>query len=201
MRLHVGRVAGEQLVGALADVHDGDAVVLRELGHEVQRHAHRIGDRLVLVVDEVRQEVPEVVVVDRDLVVVGAELLGDPAGPVELVELLRAVEADRERVDRVVDSRLISATLVDESTPPERNTPTGTSLIIRRSIERSRRKRSSASQSTAIAVELRAVLERIPVAPRRRGPSPVNRSCVCPGASFETPANSVRGGGTATNVR
>ena len=54
-------------------------------------------------------------------------------------------------------SRLISATLADESTPPERKTPTGTSLIIRRSIERSSRCRTSAAQSIDIAVVVGAM--------------------------------------------
>ena len=84
----VALVAVEDLVRALADLHDDRAVLARELGDEVQRHADPVGDRLVLVVDHLRQEVDEVALVDDDLVVVGAELLGDPAGVLELVVLL-----------------------------------------------------------------------------------------------------------------
>src|SRR5215204_3402612 len=47
--LHVRRVARKDLVRALPDMHDRDPMVLRELRHEVERHAHRIGDGLVLV--------------------------------------------------------------------------------------------------------------------------------------------------------
>ena len=64
MRLDVRRISGEQLVSSLPHVDDGDAVVFRKLGNEVERHADWVGDRFVLVIDEVRHEPPQVIGVD-----------------------------------------------------------------------------------------------------------------------------------------
>ena len=58
MRDAIPVVAEEQLVGALAGQHDLD-VIAGEARHEVQRHARREGDRLVLVPDQARQRVEE----------------------------------------------------------------------------------------------------------------------------------------------
>ena len=44
-----------------------------ERGDEVERHARRVRDRLVLVPDQPRQRAEEVLVVDDDLVRVGAD--------------------------------------------------------------------------------------------------------------------------------
>jgi hypothetical protein len=63
----------------------------------VHRHCRPVGDRLVLVVDELGDERLEVARAYDQLVVVGAEELGHAAGVLELVEA-RVVEADRERL-------------------------------------------------------------------------------------------------------
>ena len=55
-RLRVPGIAPEQLVGTLAGKHHLDAVPPRQPADEVQRNADRIAERLVLVVDETRQE-------------------------------------------------------------------------------------------------------------------------------------------------
>ena len=65
-------VAGEQFVAAFAGQHDRD-VLARERRDEIQRHARRVRDRLVLVPDQARQRAEEVVIVDDDLVGVGAD--------------------------------------------------------------------------------------------------------------------------------
>jgi hypothetical protein len=63
----------------------------------VERHAHRIGDRLVLVFEEARQIVEHRAVVDH-LVMIGADLFGDTARVLEFVQGYRSVgEAHRER--------------------------------------------------------------------------------------------------------
>ena len=56
-----GRVPAEQLVGAFAHLADDHAVVAGELRDVVDRHADRVGDRLVLQLHHPRQEVEEVV--------------------------------------------------------------------------------------------------------------------------------------------
>ena len=127
-------VAAEHLVAALADQHDDDAVLARLPAEEVHRQAGRIADRLVLLVDQLGQVVAALVGGDADLVVVAAERLATwraygrswkfSAGA-------EALEADREGLQRASMSRLISATLALESTPPDRKAPTGTSAIRR----------------------------------------------------------------------
>jgi hypothetical protein len=91
------RVAPEELVGALAREHHLDALPARELADEVERQAHRVGQRLVLVVDQLVEDSQGVAFGDRDLVVVGPEVLGDAGGLLPLVELGMIGEADRER--------------------------------------------------------------------------------------------------------
>ncbi len=97
----VDRVAEERLVASLAHLDDGDAVLLRRSRQMEQRHAHGIRDRLVLVVDELRQAADDVLIVKDDLVVVGLEELRDSAGVRKLVEARLVREGDRERPQRL----------------------------------------------------------------------------------------------------
>ena len=69
----------EDLVRPLADLDDDRPVLAGELGDEVQRDADPVGERLVLVVDQLGQEVLEILRVEDHLVVVGPEAPGDPA--------------------------------------------------------------------------------------------------------------------------
>ena len=65
--------------------------------------------------------------------VLGADALGHLPRVVELVAvaLVVAFVADRERLHRPVSPSEKRAAFVLESMPPERNTPTGTSLTLR----------------------------------------------------------------------
>ena len=94
-------VAGQQLVAAFAGQDDRD-VVARQRRDEVERHARRVRDRLVLVPHQLRQRAEEVAVVDDDLVRFGADGARDLPRVLELAE--RALlERDRERLERPVD--------------------------------------------------------------------------------------------------
>ena len=53
-------VAVKELVRALADLHDDRLVVARKLREVVQRHGDPVGERLVLLVDQLREERDEV---------------------------------------------------------------------------------------------------------------------------------------------
>ena len=70
-----------------------------------------------------------------DLVMVGAEVLGDQVGVGELVAGLaaRGLEPDAERGQPRCPASASSATTRLESMPPESSTPTGTSATMRRS--------------------------------------------------------------------
>ena len=54
----VSRITGKQFIAAIAGEHHLD-VLARERRHEVQRHARRVRDRLVLVPDEARERAEE----------------------------------------------------------------------------------------------------------------------------------------------
>ncbi len=93
----VALVPVEELVRALSDLDDDRPVVARELRDVVERDCDPVGQRLVLVVDEVGHERFQVGDVDHDLVVVGAVELRDLPRVLQLVvaRVLGAV-ADRE---------------------------------------------------------------------------------------------------------
>jgi hypothetical protein len=62
-----------------------------------QRYADRVGERLVLVVDEIGQTSNYVLVVENEFVVIGPERVGDRACLCQLVEAWLAGKGDRER--------------------------------------------------------------------------------------------------------
>ena len=83
---------------------------------------------------------------------VGAEVLGDGPGVLGLV-IARVLEADGEGLDRRARSApASSATTVEESIPPERKTPSGTSASIR-SLTASRRSMSRRSIASSAEPE------------------------------------------------
>ena len=98
---HPRRVAAEQLVGAFSNLADDDAIPARELGHVVDRHADRIGERLVLQLHHRRQEVHQILLRQQPLVVLGPDEVGDHPGVVQLVlvRLVFALVPDAERLD------------------------------------------------------------------------------------------------------
>ena len=80
----VTRVAGPELVAAVARQRHGD-VLARRRRHVVGRHRRRVGERLVEVPRELRQQIDDV---GRDdlLVLLASEMLGDGARVLQLVE-------------------------------------------------------------------------------------------------------------------
>ena len=123
---------------------EGDGDVLGgELSEGEEAEGAEVGEGFV----EVPDELGEARVVGRggelELVVVGAEVVGDEAGVGELVAFVGFAEADAEGLDGFASCvRAISATIRLESRPPESIAPSGTSLI-----RRSRTASSSSSSS------------------------------------------------------
>ena len=90
----VARVAGEDLVAAVAVERDGD-VPARHLGKREGRNRGRVGERLAVMAHDARQQLDRARL-DHQLRVLGAEALGDDPRKRQLVEPL-VREADRER--------------------------------------------------------------------------------------------------------
>ena len=96
-----------------------------ELRDEVGRERGRVGERLVEGLGEGGQEQRRVRP-EHELAVLRPVALGDEPRVGQLVEAA-LLEADRERAQRLRGSSAASAASTDESIPPERSTPTGTS--------------------------------------------------------------------------
>ena len=93
MVAEIAAITAEQLVAAHTGEDHGD-VAVRELGHEVGGDERAVGERLVHVPQELRQQRDDVRP-HEDLVVIGAEPLGDPARERQLV--VEALGGDRPR--------------------------------------------------------------------------------------------------------
>ena len=148
-------VAVEELVGALADLDDDRPAVACELRHEVQRERTiAVGDRLVLVEDQLRQERLERRP-RRSAPRGGRSRSARRSRARTRARCTRRARRSRSRTcgPGRSSSSAISATLVDESTPPERNTPNGTSAIMRLRIDS---RRSSRSRSLELLLGHRA---------------------------------------------
>jgi hypothetical protein len=102
-----------------------------------------------------------------------------------------------------VTRRLISATFALESTPPDKNAPTGTSDMSRFFTAFSSRPRTPATASASVTA---------PAAGQARSPSgdqkrsivtlpPLSQTRRCPAGRRLMPANRLWGGGTAENAR
>ena len=147
----VALVAVEELVGALADLHDDRPRLARQSRDEVLRHRRPVRQRLVLVEDELGHELAHRRLVDEDLVMVGAEVARHHA---RVVAARRSARGPRGAVEYVRTgtsvSSAISATLVEESRPPERKTPNGTSDIMRLRTDSRSRWRTSATISGSL---------------------------------------------------
>ena len=97
-------VAPEQLVAALARQHNFHALG-RQSRHEVERNARGPGDRLVLVPDEPRQRLEELLLRDGHLVMSRADVLGDIASKAQFAVASLAV-ADGEGLHRLAAQAL-----------------------------------------------------------------------------------------------
>ena len=123
---HVARVAAEGLVAAVAVQRDGD-VSAGQLGEVEARDRRRVGERLAVVADDLRQRCSIASGPDLELLVDGAVLLGDAASVRQLVELL-VVEADREGAHGL--ARLAAPSR--RRPPTSRSRPTGRRRAARR---------------------------------------------------------------------
>ena len=189
-------VAGEDLVGALPGLHHLD--VLRHLlAEQVEGDAvvadHRLAHRRD---GAVARPGSEPLRADPDLVVVGAELLGDQVGVVELVAALagRRLEADAEGGQAAL--ALLGQQRHDrlESSPPESSTPTGTSATIRRSTAvRSARQTALRPVLGGHGARGGRVYDRLPVDACRCSCRPARSIRTVAGGSLRTPARIVRG--------
>ena len=124
-------VAAEQLVAAVARQRDRD-VLARQLRDEKGRDLRGVGERLVIHLGQARDHVERMLGRDVKLGVVGAEMRARRpwrAAP-------RCSRCSWKPIEKVRTGRVlcacISATTVDESMPPDRNAPSGTSAIMRR---------------------------------------------------------------------
>ena len=123
----------------------------RQLGDQVGGQRRVVGEGLVEDLDDPRQQLVGVGP-DDELVVVGAEALGDQPRAVQLGEAA-LLEADREGVDRLARRpREASAVSAPESIPPESSTPTGTSATRWARTESASRSRSSSSSAAGALV-------------------------------------------------
>ena len=143
----VAIVPGEQLVAAVARERDRH-VAARHLRDEERRQLRRVGERLVVPVRDLRDQVERVRPARRRARCgrcrgVRRRLWRAPP---------RRSAVSRKPIVKVrtgrADSACISATTVEESMPPERNAPSGTSDS-RRSLTASRRSASSAPSASA----------------------------------------------------
>ena len=135
----IARVAPEQLVAAVARKADGH-MPAREPRHQISRNLRRIREWLVVQHRQLRDHRQRLRGSDIEFRVVGAEMPRDGAWRTRLVE----APPRRKPIVNVFTGRALcacmSATTVDESMPPDRNAPSGTSAIIwRATASRSKR--------------------------------------------------------------
>ena len=122
--LCVARIPREELVAAIPGQRDSDALS-RELRHEERGERRRISEWLVEGARDIFQETIGVRT-DDQLGVVGAKRARDARRVRRFVER-RVVETDRKICTGRLICRAISATTEDESIPPDKNAPNGTS--------------------------------------------------------------------------
>ena len=125
----VSGVAGQRLVRAFTRQHHRDSFA-GQSGHEIERHAGRPHDRLVLMPDQARQSIEEVLALDPYLVMEADLNAGHGARIRKLaIGLSRRNPPKRSPPVRARRVFVIKAATALESTPPLRKTPRGTSLI------------------------------------------------------------------------
>ena|SRR2546423_2883969 len=83
----VAWVSPKEFVGAFPGEDNLDVVLGRELANEVKRDTDRIRERLVLVVDEAREEIESLLLGNGHLMMIGAKVLRDSLCLGALVEL------------------------------------------------------------------------------------------------------------------
>jgi hypothetical protein len=99
--LGVNRIAKERLIAAFAYLDDRDPVLLCRAGEMEERHAHRVGNGLVLMVDEFRQAADHILVLEDYLVMICAEYVGDSTSVRKLIEAWLVGKRNREGPERL----------------------------------------------------------------------------------------------------
>ena len=139
--LLIAAVTGERLVAALAGQHNL-YVLLGEFRNKIKRDGRDKADRLVLMPDEIWQSLEKLFRRDRDLVMIGAEFLATSRAYSSSL-----ASRSRKPTENVLIGSLtivdIIAAIADESMPPDRNIPNGTSAISRSSTDWRNRSRHS----------------------------------------------------------
>ena len=92
-RIVVAGVAAEQLVGALTGEHDLD-ILTRQTRHKIERHAGRVGERLIHIILHRGHRVPKFLARDQVGVVIYVDQLADGLRPADLVVFFAEVKAD-----------------------------------------------------------------------------------------------------------
>jgi len=100
--IFVPPVTQEVFICAFTHLNDGRATLAHDLGQEIQRNTHIVGDRFILQPYEQAQEILSVFVIDKGFVMFGVIALTDPAGVFELVGAFLSLVSDRESYDRPV---------------------------------------------------------------------------------------------------
>ena len=133
----VAAIAAEAFIAAIAGKGDGD-VFAGQLADAVGGDSRAVGVGFVVEpgrgVDEV-----EVVAFDHIEVVIGVVAVGHHFGEFGFVESLGSEKPIEQVLTGLAERPAIMATTALESTPPERNAPSGTSEIMRRRMDSSRR--------------------------------------------------------------
>ena len=160
----VALIAGEGLVAAVAVERDGD-VPAGQLGEVEARDRRGVGERLAVVADDLRQDLDRVGA-DQELLVLGAEVLARSRARAAA----RRSRSWSKPIENVRtgsgESCAIAATTAEESIPPERNAPSGTSAISRLRVASSSAARIRSHELLDRRVELARVVE-LPVALER----------------------------------
>ena len=189
----VARVAAEGLVAAVAVERDGD-VPAGQLGQVEARDRRRVGERLAVVADQLRRDArpPRRVHGNSSCSVPNCSAMRRACGSSSNSSWSKPIENVRTGS---LDCSAIAATTALESTPPERNAPSGTSAIMRlRVASRSAGADPLAPAPRPAALELAASSRAASSADRRlrRPPSP---ACAPAGACARR-CSAVSGAGT-----
>src|ERR1700733_5991690 len=185
-------VARERLIAALASEHDLD-VTRGQPRHEIECDARGMRDRLILVPHQTWQLCKELRGRDDDLAMLGAKGRGDEPGIFELVGFALG-KGNREVPERLFPGGRLGAGVAAESNPPERNIPSGTSLMRRRrtaSVNRWRYSSTIARSAGEPGGGASSASAKWMSQYWRMLMRPFSQVSVCPGGSRMIPANSV----------
>ncbi len=127
-------------------------MVARQPGKKIHRHADWVGDGFVLQINHARQEVEKILLRKNPFLVNSSNVSREAAGVRQLTFATAIVFVISDRKCFYLFCQLTrekSAALVLESIPPDKKTPTGTSLTVRSAtlVRNSDSRRSAISSS------------------------------------------------------